>query len=198
MAGGRPPFRRRIFLIKHGFQTRFALYPILFLAAFLGSAGVYLYRYLQDIFRFQLYLPHSHLENPWHEVQPVLAEVALWGGAAFLLVLSLWVWRRFGRLRRDLDNLADWLAAHARGEGTQHVPHYKDREVELLGQGLEKAVLGFEDWERRSEESLRALAEAARAVAEAPADATRIAAVQRGCLDLERLLAEVEVDEALS
>jgi len=144
----RLPFRRRTFLIKHGFQIRFAVYPLLFLGVFLGLAGVYLYRHLQEVLGLQLYLPHSRLQDPWQVVAPALGRVAAWGGGAFLLALSAWVWGRFARLRRDLERLADWLNGLNRGETPEALPHLADREVRLLGEGLEASAQAFDVWRR--------------------------------------------------
>jgi len=149
MATGKPlPFRRRTFLIKHGFQIRFAVYPVVFLGLFLGLAGSYLFMHLQEVLRLQLYLPHSRLQDPWQVVAPAVGRVAAWGGAAFLAVLSAWVWARFARLRGDLERLADWLGGLARGVSPGQPPRLSDAEVRALGEGLQEAAQRFTAWDQ--------------------------------------------------
>lgn len=151
----RPHFLRRNYLIKQGFQARFALAPILFLTIFLAVAGVYLTSHLRETLEFHLYLPHSRLQNPWQEIWPAIRRTAAWGGGGFLLALGLWGWRRFGRLRRDLERLADWVAILHR-DPLRDLPALSDREVRLLGERLRAATAELEAWHRRA----RAAAEA--------------------------------------
>ena len=199
----RIPFRRRQFFIKQGFQVRFALYPLGFLTLFLLGAGVYLHWYLQGFLEFEMYLPHSRLQNPWDEIAPVLIEVVLWGGGAFLVALGLWVWRRFGALHRDLDRLADWLAAQARGQGEEAVPAITDREVRLLGEGLGTAVALMNDWDGRVRAGIAATRDAAAVLPDAGsanrASLARAVGEVRTAFDaLGATVAEVGVDEGLS
>ncbi len=193
------PFRRRTFLVKHGFQVRFAVYPILFLAAFLLAAGVYLYDHLQEVLRLQLYLPHSRLQDPWQVVAPAVHRVAAWGGAAFLVALTLWVWGRFTRLRRDLERLADWLNGLCRGAAVAGPPALADREVGALAKGLWEASQAFDAWEgkvRAQAETLVAAVERARGGAGEPRAALKD--VRKAWGELRDAVAAVRVEEDLS
>ena len=203
MSTQRIPFRRRQFFIKREFQARFALYPLVFFSLFLIGAGIYLHWYLQGFLEFEMYLPHSRLQNPWEEIAPVLLEVVLWGGGAFLVALGLWVWRRFGTLHRDLDRLADWLAAHARGQGEATVPAITDREVRVLGEGLGTAVALLEDWDERVRAGIAATRGAAGTLPDAaPGDrdalARTVGGVRAAFDALGATVAEVTVNEGLS
>jgi hypothetical protein len=203
MSSQRIPFRRRQFFIKRGFQSRFALYPLVFFSLFLIGAGAYLYWYLQGFLEFEMYLPHSRLQNPWEEIAPVLTEVVLWGGGAFLAALGVWVWRRFSTLHRDLDRLADWLAAHARGQGEAAVPAIADPEVRVLGEGLGTAVAQLEDWDQRVRAGIVATRDTAVELPEVgpeePAALAGALVAVRGAVEaLAATVAEVGVDEGLS
>ncbi|MDF1551864.1 MAG: hypothetical protein P1P84_02325 [Deferrisomatales bacterium] len=203
MSTQRIPFRRRQFFIKRGFQSRFALYPLVFFSLFLLGAGIYLHWYLQGFLEFEMYLPHSRLQNPWEEIAPVLLEVVLWGGGAFLVALGLWAWRRFGTLHRDLDQLADWLAAHARGQGEATAPVITDHEVRALGQGLGAAVALFEDWDERVRAGIAAARDAADVLPDAKSGdraalARAVGGVRVAFDALGATVAEVAVDEGLS
>ena len=55
MSTTRPPFRRRQFFIKQGFQVRFAVYPLVFLFLFLVGAGAYLHWELKGILELAAY-----------------------------------------------------------------------------------------------------------------------------------------------
>jgi hypothetical protein len=203
MTTPRIPFRRRQFFIKQGFQARFAIFPVLFLAVFLAGAGGYLYWYLKGFLEFELYLSHSRLQNPWHEIAPVLTEVVSWGGGALLLVLALWVWRRFGTLHRDLDRLADWVAAHARGQGEATAPALGDREVRALGDGLQQAMAELGAWDERVRRGVADVMGAAGDLQDIggrdrAAVAHSIAAVRDALEELQAVVGEVAVDEGLS
>jgi hypothetical protein len=140
------PFRRRTFLVRRTFQVRFAAYPIAFLALFLALAGGYLYIHLREVLHLQVYLPHSRLQDPWQVLTPALGRVALWGGGALLVVLSGWVWIRFARLRRDLDQLTDWLNLLGREEAAGAPPRLRDPEVRALGERMGDAAGIFDAW----------------------------------------------------
>jgi len=193
------PFRRRTFLVKHGFQARFAVFPILFLTAFLLSAGVYLHGHLQEVLRLQLYMPHSRLQDPWQVVAPAVHRAAAWGGAAFLAALTLWVWGRFTRLRRDLNRLADWLNGLGRGQVATPRPALTDREVEALGKALWEASQAFDAWEAQVLAKAEALALAVEGaqggVAEQPA---ALRAVRGAWREVRDAVAAVRTEEDLS
>lgn len=190
------PFRRRTFLVKHGFQVRFAVYPLLLLTAFLLAAGVYLYDHLGQVLRLQLYLPHSRLGNPWELVSPALYRVAAWGGGAFLLALAVWVWRRFSRLRRDLDGLAEWVDTLGPGATPPGLPRLADREVRALGEGLLDAGRQFEAWEGRVRTAGEGLARAAARTAE-EGWGGGAADLRRAWRDLREAVGAVRVEEDL-
>lgn len=203
MAPPHIPFRRRQFLVKHGFQFRFAAYPLLFLSVFLLSAGGYLYWYLKDFLEFQLYLSHSQLNNPWDEIAPVLRDVVLWGGGALLAALGLWVWRRFGDLHRDLDCLAEWLTTHALGRTGAPLPAFADREMRSLGQALGAAVGALEAWDEQVEGAAAAVQRAVTRLPEAECGDRR--ALARALIDvhsavdaLAATVDRVSVNEELS
>lgn len=143
----RPSFRRRNFFVKQGFQLRFAFYPISFLAIFLLVSGFYLKTHLEELLRFQLYLPHSHLENPWDEVFPELIRVASWGGGVFLVVLAAWCWLRFSMLKASLERLADWAASVVGKVNDMPPPHLKETEAAKLAKDFYKANLAFREWD---------------------------------------------------
>lgn len=193
----RPAYRRRSFFVKQAFQSRFALYPVAFFAAFLLGAGVYLHGFLQELLQYHLYLPHSRLANPWDEVWPVLGRVAAWGGGAFLLVLTLWVWRRFTGLRTDLDRLSDWVAALDRGAPVVPPPALADSEVASLARGLHTAAASFEAWDRRVEEGASGVARAAEAAAETPTPAN-LEALRSQWAEVQQTLVRVRVHEEFS
>lgn len=149
MATGNPlSFRRRTFLLKHEFQIRFALYPVVLLGVVLGLGYAYLYVHLQESFRLQMYLAHTRLHDPWQMVAPLIGPVAGWGGAVFLVSLSVWVCWRFAWLRGDLERLADWLGELGRGFFPCSPPPLHDREVRALGEGILAAAERFAEWER--------------------------------------------------
>lgn len=191
------PYRRRSFFVKHAFQSRFALYPVGFLVAFLVLGGVYLHGAIREGLEYHLYLPHSQLQNPWDEVWPPVVRLAGWGGGAFLLVLGAWVWRRFSSLRRDLDGLAAWVAAVSRGEPPPPVPAVADDEVRALARGLGGAAGDLSAWDARVDAAVEALGEAAAGAREAdPADQLR---ELRGRVEeLYRVLGTLQVNEELS
>ena len=192
----RTPYRRRNFFVMQWFQTRFALYPVGFFAIFLVGSTLYLRFYLREAFRLHLYIPHSHLGNPWELVAPALLRTATWGGIAFLTALALWGCVRFGRLRRDLDRLADWLAGLGRGEPPAELPTLSDREVLSLGRALHGAAEEFEVWDREVAARVRALVETMSAGSD---DDRRDLFETREALErLKESLAAVRVDEALS
>lgn len=190
------PFRRRTFLVKHAFQVRFAVYPLLLLAAFLLAAGVYLSDHLGQVLRLQLYLPHSRLGNPWEVVSPALYRVAVWGGGAFVLALAAWVWGRFSRLRRDLDRLAEWVAALAPGTPPGGLPALSDGEVRALGEALLHAARQFGAWEDAVRAAGQGLAQAA-ARAEREGWAQGAARVRRAWSDLREAVGALRVEEDL-
>lgn len=193
-------YRRRNFFVKQWFQVGFALYPILFLAAFLVAGGFYLERHVRETLEFQLYLPHSSLANPWEVVGPAVLQVAGAGGAAFLVALAVWGWRRFARLHRDLEALAVWLGRVVGGEQGAALPLLCDFEVRSLGLGLEQAAVGFEAWDRdvqRCVDALRAALEAVESGTpqELPA---RLAQARDRWRALSGELSRVRVEEDLS
>lgn len=197
MAHHKPlPFRRRTFLVKYGFQVRFAVYPLLLLALFLLGAGVYLSDHLGLVLRLQLYLPHSRLGNPWEVVSPALYRVAAWGGGAFLLALAVWVWGRFGRLRRDLDRLAEWVAGLVPGAPPGGLPPLAEGEVRVLGEALLHAARQLDAWDNgvasAGEEFARA---ASRATQRGWADGA--ADVRRALSQLRQAVGSLRVEEDL-
>lgn len=190
------PFRRRTFLVKHAFQVRFAVYPLLLLAAFLLAAGVYLSDHLGQVLRLQLYLPHSRLGNPWEVVWPALYRVAAWGGGSFLVALAVWVWGRFSRLRRDLDRLAEWVAALAPGTPPGGLPPLADGEVRALGEALLHAARQFDAWEDGVRAAGQGLAQAAgRAAEEGWGEGA--AQVRRAWSDVREAVEALRVEEDL-
>jgi hypothetical protein len=193
-------FRRRNFFIKHGFQTRFALYPLGFLALFLLGAGVYLRVNLEEILRFHLYLPHSRLENPWEEVLPVLARTVAWGGGAFLGALGLWGWRRFGRLRKDMNHVADWMNRLTCEEEVSSPPGMGDAEVRALAEALYTAAESFAAWDREIEGRARSFALAVADLNDAVSAGStpELAAVRSAFQELRDTVARVKVNEELS
>lgn len=200
MANHKPlPFRRRTFLVKHGFQARFAVYPILFLAAFLLAAGLYLHAHLEEVLRLQLYMPHSRLQDTWELVAPAVHRVAGWGGGAFLVALTLWVWRRFARLRQDLERLADWVSGLGRGAAAAGPPALTDREVGALGKGLWDAAQAFDAWEAQVGLKAEALVAAVGRARDQGADPpTSLRDVRRAWGDVRDAVAAVRVEEDLS
>lgn len=194
------PIRRRNFLVKHRFQIRFALYPILLLALFLVGASLYLQNYLSEAIEFQLYLPHSRLENPWDEVAPALARVAGWGGGVFLAALALWGWSRFARLKRDLNRLTDWMAEVTRNESPGPPPPLVDDELTALARGLHEAAETFQQWDRDVEGKVRGFAQAVAKAQEAgqPISADGLNGIREVWAELSETLSAVRVDEGLS
>lgn len=190
-------FRRRIFLIKHGFQARFALYPIGFFVLFLAGAGLYLEAYLREALEFQLYLPHSRLENSWALVAPVLAETAIWGGAGFIAALATWGCVRFVRLRADLNRVADWTTGLAAGHAPEPPPAISDAEVRALGTALHRAAVSFEAWDGATSAKARSLIAAVEALERAE-PAQRLGPVRTAWREFWDALGAVKIDEELS
>ncbi len=187
----RLPFRRRIYLVKHGFQMRFAAYPLVFLAGFLGASGVFLYRYLHERLRLQAYFSHSRLDNPWDLVAPAVGQVVVWGGTAFLVALAGWGWVRFRRLHRDLEAVSDWLADRTRLGDVADPPALDETEVRILAERLSEATRTFAAWEREAGEKAARAVSAAEAHGPASAEAT-------AALDaLRAAVGRVRVDEGL-
>ena len=197
-----PPksYRRRNFFVKQGFQSRFALYPIAFFALFLLGAAIYLGAYLKETLEFHLYLPHSRLQNPWEEVLPVLSRTAAWGGGAFLVALACWGWRRFGRLRSDLNRVAGWMFGLTRGGEVEAPPDLRDREVETLGRGLHTAVESFASWDRTVDDRAQALTDrvAALGAADEAERAVHLGEVRSAFSKLWDVINAVCVNEELS
>lgn len=160
MANASPPYRRRNFFIKHGFQLRFALYPLAFLSVFLMGGGLYAYRSLRSSLEFHLYLPHSRLNDPWELVLPVLVRVIAFGGGAFLLALGVWGWRRFSVLHADLGALAEWARLLARGGAVEPLPRLRDAEVHALGASLHRGASMLAGWDERLAAGAAAIADA--------------------------------------
>jgi HAMP domain-containing protein len=189
-------FGRRIFLVKQGFQARFALYPIFFFALFLFGAGLYLEAHLREALEFQLYLPHSRLENSWALVAPILAETGIWGGAGFIAALGMWGCARFVQLRADLNRLADWTTALAAGHAPEPPPAIRDAEVRALATALHRAAASFETWDRAVAGKVQSLSAVVEVLERAePAEGLR--AVREAWMDLQGSLAVVRVDEEL-
>jgi hypothetical protein len=176
------------------------LYPIILLALFLVGASLYLRAYLQETLEFHLYLPHSRLQNPWDEVLPALARTGAWGGGAFLVALACWGWRRFGRLRRDLNRVADWMFGLDRQGGAGPALDLTDPEVKILGNGLHQAAESFETWDREVEVRARALADAVAALGstDEAGRALRLRETRAALQALGETLAAVGVDEGIS
>lgn len=192
----RIPFRRRTFFVKGGFQLRFALYPVCLLLVFLLGAGFYLHSTLREMLQFQLYLPHSRLQNPWHEILPALIRVAAWGGAGFLAALTAWGWRRFARLRKSLDLLATWIGGLSRAAPTP-LPPLAEQEVSALGRSLLQAARAFESWDEEVASRSAALVAAVQALegAEGAAAAAALGQARSAWRDLAGTLGTVRVDE---
>ncbi|GAB4278404.1 MAG: hypothetical protein Kow0092_34210 [Deferrisomatales bacterium] len=191
------PFRRRNVFVKQGFQLRFALWPLLFLAAFAAAAAWYLDGYLSDLLEYYQYAPHSRLANPWTEFAPAAWRVGLGGGGAFLLALLAWGGWRFGRLRGDLAALAGWIAALARGRELSPLPPIRDPEVRALGRSLEAAAARFALWDEELAGRARRLHSSAEALA-GPEPAAALAEAWEAWRELREVLEGVRVDEELS
>lgn len=196
----RPPFRRRNFFIKQGFQLKFAFFPILFLTIFLVVSGIYLKSHLEVILKFQLYLPHSHLENPWDEVFPELVKVAAWGGGVFLAVLSVWCWVRFSVLKRSLIQLADWVGSIVRGEPDLKPPVLKEREAAKLAENFSKAAEAFSRWDKKTDEKIADFIKAVEALDNVSNEEriSQLSNIRNKWHELWSATAEVRVDEGLS
>ncbi len=196
--GGRIPFRRRTFLVKQGFQLRWALYPLLILAVFLLVAGVYLDREVTDALRFELYRPHSRLENTWALVRPAVARVVAVGGGAALVVLGLWgvAWTR--RLRRDLDALTAWMGNVAEGKAGPP-PSFREPEVRTLAEALARAAEGFAQWDREMARAWEVLARELESVDVGDPHAVRAAlpAIQAAVGRLRDVAARLRIDEGV-
>ncbi len=188
----RLPFRRRIYLVKHGFQVRFAAYPLVLLAGFLGVAGVFLYRYLNERLRLLAYFSHSRLDNPWDLVAPAVGQVVTWGGTAFLVALAGWGWVRFRRLHRDLEAVSDWLAERTRLADAADPPALAEAEVRALARSLAQATRTFAEWEREVGVA------AARAVAAAEIHGPDSVEAVASLGALREAVGRVRVDEGLS
>ena len=144
---GKLRFRRRIFLVKNRFQLQFALIPIVFFLLFLIGAAAYLYWFIDDTLNYFLFLPHCRLDNFWPEISPAIIHVAAAGGGAFLLVLALWSWRRFSRLKRDVHEVDLWAVGFKAEEGVRLMERVKDKEVRIIAERLVTAAEHFHKWE---------------------------------------------------
>lgn len=194
------PYRRRNFFVKQWFQLGFALYPILFLVAFLSVGGLYLERQLRETLEFYLYLPHGGLTNPWEVVGPAVLRVAVAGGGAFLLALGVWGWRRFARLHQDLGALAEWLRAVVEGRRGAALSPLRDPEVRSLGLGLEKAAQGFEAWDAEVDGCAEALRESLERLRDGPSQELPqgLAAARERWRAFSGELSRMKVEEDLS
>ncbi len=197
--GARIPFRRRTFLVKQEFQLRWALYPLLILAVFLLAAGVYLDREVTGALRFELYRPHSRVENTWALVRPAVARVVAVGGGAALMVLGFWgaAWTR--RLRRDLDALTKWMEEVAEGKGGPP-PSFREPEVRALAESLARAAEGFKGWDRDMTRSWEALARELGGADPGDLDRLRTALprIQEAATRLHRVWGRLRIDEGVS
>ena len=197
--GGQIPFRRRTFLVKQGFQLRWALYPLLILAVFLLAAGVYLDREVTGALRFELYRPHSRLENTWALVMPAVVRVVAVGGGAALVALGLWgvVWTR--RLRRELDALTAWMEKVAEGKG-EIPPSFREPEVRALAESLARAAEGFAEWDRDMARAWEALARELAAADPGAPDRLRAALprIREAATRLHRVRSCLRIDEGVS
>ncbi len=197
--GGRIPFRRRTFLVKQGFQLRWALYPLLILAVFLLAAGVYLDREVTAALRFELYRPHSRLDNTWALVMPAVVRVVAVGGGAALVALGLWgvVWTR--RLRRDLDALTAWMENVAEGRG-EPPPPFREPEVRVLAESLGRAAEELAGWDRDMARAWEALARELAAADSGGPDYLRTALprIREAVTRLRRVWSRLRIDEGVS
>lgn len=205
MATQRFSILRRQFFVKQGFQARFAMLPLGFLAMVLAVAGCYLYACLGDLLDHQLAATHGHVQNPWHLFTPELIRVAAWGGGVFFAVLCGWVCVRFAALHRDLDRLADWIAAHAHAHGRSrlHVPALRDREVRVLGESFANALEVLGTWEERVQEQAGTVDAAVAELAmgngrERAGLARRVGRLCEALDELHEVLDEVKLDEEVS
>lgn len=144
----KPTLTRRIFLIKHRFQLRFALYPLLFLCLFLGGGALYLYYYIDETLSYFLYLPHCRVDNIWPEVSPAIMNLATVGGSAFLAALAVWVLFAYLRLVKDIKRLESWADGFDPGPAANLMTDsIRDGEVRALAHRLVDAAERFEEWD---------------------------------------------------
>jgi len=196
---GRLPRRRRTYLVKQGFQLRWAAYPIAILTLFLLAAGVYLHREVLDILRLELYRPHSRIENTWQVVGPAVTRVVVGGGAGALGLLLLWGAGWFRRLRRDLDALTLWTDEVADGPAPPGPARASEPEVAALARSLDRGRAVVEAWERDVEAAWQRVARAVPDPARADEAALRRAApgIQEAVAELRRAVGRLRVDEGL-
>lgn len=147
---GKPSLKRRIFLIKHRFQLRFAFYPLLFLAVFMAGGAVYLYDYIDETLSYFIYLPHCRVDNIWPELTPAIGNLAAVGGTAFLAALAVWVLLAYARLVKDLKRLEEWADGFDPGEAAGVMTDsINDVEVRALAHRLVDAAEKFAEWDSR-------------------------------------------------
>ncbi len=196
---GRPPYRRRTYLVKQGFQLRWAAYPIAILVLFLVVAGVYLHREVVEILRFELYRPHSRLENTWQVVGPAVTRVVAAGGAGALGLLLLWGVAWFRRLRRDLDALTLWAGDLADGRAPPGPARVSEPEVAALARSLDRGRAAVEAWERDVEAAWQRVARAVPDPDRADEAALRRAApgIREAVAELRRVAGRLRIDEGL-
>lgn len=174
-SGGEEP-KRRIFLVKNRFQTRFALFPLAFFLLFLIGAGGYLWWFINDTLNYYIYMPHCRIDNIWPEVSPAIVNTALVGGGAFLVALAAWTVSRYRPLKRDIAKVDEWSARFDPALGDALKAGIKDHEVRLLAARLVKAAERFEGWEKATGEARAEFLAAARKLEGLP-DAEFIAGV---------------------
>ncbi len=196
---GRLPYRRRTYLVKQGFQLRWAAYPIAILILFLLAAGLYLHREVLDILRLELYRPHSRLENTWQVVGPAVARVVVAGGSGALGLLLLWGLGWFRRLRRDLDALTRWADEAADGRAPPGPARVSEPEVAALARSLDRGRGVVDAWEHDVRQAWQRLAAAAPDPERADGAALGAAApgIQRATADLRRAADRLRIDEGL-
>lgn len=158
----RPPFQRRIFLIKHRFQMLFVLYPLLFFTVFLLGSSYYLYSYIGDTLDYFMYLPHCRLDNMWPEITPGIINVVAVGGSSFLVFLGLWLWRKYHNLKTDIGKLEEWTAGFDAETGAALHDSLKEKEIRLLSRRLSEASQRFGQWEGEVEKRRAEFLESAR------------------------------------